>query len=85
MIVAAVTVHWKGGLFVMSNGIEVPLLYATAAVALALTGFGHFALDTLLGLSPLWTPATAWIAVIAGFVAGVANLLVRRAPAPAVQ
>jgi len=28
MIVAAVTVHWNKGLFVTSNGIEVPLLYA---------------------------------------------------------
>src|SRR6185369_2020982 len=41
MIVAAVTVHWKQGLFVTSNGVEVPLLYATIAVALALTGPGR--------------------------------------------
>ncbi len=31
MIVAAVTVHLKGGVFATSNGIEVPLLYATGA------------------------------------------------------
>ena len=38
MIVAAVSVHWKNGLFAGTNGIEVPLLYSTGAVALALTG-----------------------------------------------
>jgi putative oxidoreductase len=47
MIVAAVTVHWKGGLFAPSNGIELPLLYATGAVVLALTGPGYWSLDAL--------------------------------------
>src|SRR5262245_37076915 len=47
MIVAAVTVHVKNGLFAQNNGIEVPLLYATAAVALALTGPGAFSIDAL--------------------------------------
>ena len=41
MIVAAVTVHWEHGLFATNNGVEVPLLYATAAVALALIGYGR--------------------------------------------
>src|ERR1700694_2114691 len=36
MIVAAVSVHLKNGLFSMSNGIELPLLYGAAAAALAL-------------------------------------------------
>ena len=40
MIVAAVTVHWEHGLFAMSNGIELPLLYGGAAASLALTGPG---------------------------------------------
>src|ERR1700694_4931506 len=40
MIVAAIGVHWQNGLFAMSNGIEVPLLYAAGATALALTGPG---------------------------------------------
>src|SRR5262245_43520782 len=29
MVVAAVAVHWPHGFFAMSNGIEMPLLYAT--------------------------------------------------------
>src|SRR3954451_14555046 len=57
MIVAAVSVHWKHGLFAASNGIEVPLLYAAGAVALALTGPGPFSLDAALGIDHIWTPA----------------------------
>src|SRR5436305_1020365 len=59
MIVAAGTVHWKHGLFVTSNGIEVPLLYATAAVALALTGPGRYSVDALAGLQFLSSPLFA--------------------------
>src|SRR5262245_1946131 len=40
MIVALVTVHWQHGLFASNNGIEVPLLYITAALGLALAGYG---------------------------------------------
>src|SRR5215218_8033419 len=46
MVVAAITVHWEHGLFAADNGIEVPLLYATAALGLALVGFGRYSLDT---------------------------------------
>src|SRR5918993_183133 len=49
MIVAAVSVHWQHGLFAASNGIEVPLLYGTAAAGLALTGPGAYSLDAALG------------------------------------
>src|SRR4051812_821399 len=48
MIVAAVTVHWQHGLFAMSNGIELPLLYAGVAVALALAGPGAYSLDAVV-------------------------------------
>lgn len=84
MIVAAITVHWKNGLFVTANGIEVPLLYAAGAVALALTGPGLFSLDALLGLESLWTPGIVWAAIAIGVVGGVGNLGLRRsAPQPA--
>src|SRR6184192_2730280 len=51
MIVAAVTVHWGKGLFSTTNGIEVPLLYASTATGLALTGPGRFSLDAVVGLA----------------------------------
>ena len=82
MIVAAVSVHLKNGLFAMSGGIELALLYGTAAAGLALTGPGQYSLDALLGLTSIWTPALAWTALVLGIAAGVANLAVRR-PAPA--
>jgi len=83
MIVAALTVHWQHGLFATSNGIEVPLLYATGAVALALTGPGLYSLDALLGLEALWAPSVAWAALVLGAIGGIANLFVRRFPTTA--
>jgi len=78
MIVAAVSVHLRNGLFAMSNGIEVPLLYATGAAALALTGPGAYSLDAIVGLGPLSSPAVAGIALAVGILGGLGNLLVRR-------
>ena len=81
MIVAAISVHWEHGLFAMSNGIELPLLYGAAAVALALTGPGAYSLDALLGLQALWTPAVAWGALALGSIGGFVNVALRR-PSP---
>src|SRR5215210_5865701 len=49
MLVAMITTHWKNGFFAMSNGIELTLLYAAGAAALAIMGPGAFSLDALLG------------------------------------
>lgn len=76
MLVAMATVHWQHGLWASNNGIEVPLLYAAAAVALALTGFGGYALDAALGLT--WSAEVAWIALGMGALGGVANLAIRK-------
>src|SRR5689334_8026662 len=51
MIVAAIAVHWGHGVFATSNGVELPLLYAAGAAALALTGPGGYSLDAALGLT----------------------------------
>jgi putative oxidoreductase len=83
MIVAAVTVHWGHGLFAGTNGIEVPLLYATGSLALALIGPGLYSLDAALGLS-FWTPGLNLAVVALGIIGGAANLLLRR-PVPAPQ
>jgi putative oxidoreductase len=83
MIVAAVSVHWKNGIFATANGIEVPLLYAAGAVALAFTGFGPFSLDSALGIDHTWTPGLKAAVVAVGAAAGVVNLLGRRPAAVA--
>jgi putative oxidoreductase len=83
MIVAAMSVHWKHGLFAQTNGIEVPALYSTGAVALALIGFGAYSLDAAIGLDQLWTTTLTWTVLAIGVAGAVVNLLLRRSPAPA--
>jgi putative oxidoreductase len=85
MIVAAVSVHWNNGVFAASNGIELPLLYAVGAVALALTGPGLYSLDAVLGLDAAWSSGSAWVALGLGALGAIANLVMRRpvaSPAP---
>jgi len=77
MIVAMITVHWQHGLFATNNGVEVPLLYATTALGLALVGYGHYSVDTLLGIADRWTLAVTWIALGAGVVGALANVAIR--------
>jgi putative oxidoreductase len=85
MIVAMVTVHWNGGAFAMNNGIELPLLFAAGAAALALTGPGRYALDTVLGLGALEDPRLALAALAVGVAGGFGNLALRRRPSAATQ
>ena len=81
MIVAGVSVHWGKGLFAANGGYELALLYAVVAVGLALTGPGAYSIDAASGLASLWTPGVVWLALAAGVIGGVANLMARR-PAP---
>ena len=85
MIVAAVTVHWEHGLFAANNGIELPLLYGTAGVGLAMTGFGRYSVDAWLGIAGYWPSVFTWIALALGVVGGVANLAIRRRPTSTVR
>jgi putative oxidoreductase len=83
MIVAAMSVHWPNGLFAMSNGIEVPLLYGAGAAGLALTGPGRYSLDALLGLAGVWTPELNMLVLGIAVLSGIANLALRQQPAHA--
>jgi putative oxidoreductase len=85
MIVAAVTVHWGQGLFATTNGIELPLLYAAAGVALALTGPGPYSLDAWFGIATVWTPTTTLIVLGLGILGGFVNLALRARPVTTVQ
>ncbi len=76
MIVAVAAIHWPNGLFAQNNGIEVPLLYATAAAAIALIGNGAFSLDAALGLT--WSAEVVWIALGLGILGGFGNLAIRK-------
>lgn len=80
MIVAAVTVHWEHGLFAMTNGIELPLLYAAAGVGFAFVGFGPYSLDAMLGVDALLPNGAAWMAVAVGVLGGIGNLALRQPP-----
>jgi hypothetical protein len=79
MIVAAISVHWQNGLF-GANGIELTLLYAVAALGLALTGFGQYSLDAVLGIAGTWPTYFTWLALAVGIVGGFANVALRRRP-----
>ena len=83
MLVAIAVVHWKNGFFTAESGIELPFLYAVAALALALTGPGSFSVDEWLGLSVLRESY-----VIGGFlllsVLGAAATLAARRTSPVV-
>ena len=85
MLVAILTVHRANGFFVADNGIEHPFLYAAGALGLALTGFGAYSLDALVGLEGLASPTFAAVAVALGVLAGLGALVLRRPVAQAAQ
>jgi putative oxidoreductase len=80
MLVAAISVHWRNGLFVATNGVEVPLLNSAVMVGISLIGFGTYSLDYVLGLASLWTPGLIGLALAVGVIGGFGNLMLRRHP-----
>jgi putative oxidoreductase len=85
MIVAMITVHWKNGLFAADNGVEVPLLYATIAFAIALIGFGRYSLDDWFGIDEKWSSLVRWIVLAVGVAGGLVNAGIRRRFVPAAR
>ena len=83
MVVAIVTVHWPNGLLALTNGIELPLLYLTAAFSLALTGPGSYSLDAVFGMREWWTPERVTAVLAFGVLGGFGSLATRRTPAAA--
>lgn len=85
MIVAAVTVHWKNGLFAAKNGIEIPLLYSAAALTFAVTGFGPYSADVLIGMHDPWVPSLTWSVLAIGVAGALGNLALRAMMKPAAK
>lgn len=78
MIVAMITVHWKNAFFVSTNGIEHPLMFAVAAIGLALTGPGRYSVDYQQGWLRWETPGITWVILAIGVVVGFVNVAMRR-------
>jgi putative oxidoreductase len=83
MIVAAITVHWKNGLFAAKNGIEIPLLYASAALIFAVTGFGPYSVDAMVGIKDPWVPSFTWPVIAIGILGGLGNVALSHINKPA--
>jgi putative oxidoreductase len=83
MVVAMITVHWKHGFFVASNGVELPLMNIAGALALAFAGFGPYSLDAIAPIVALASPQAAWIAIIVAVVGAILSIVGRKPPAPA--
>jgi len=82
MLNAIFAVHWKNGFFAMANGVELPLMNAAGALAIAFAGPGAYSLDAWINFGALSDPGTKWIVIGAAVIVAVLNLLARR-PAPA--
>lgn len=80
MLVAMLAVHWPHGFFASSNGIELPLMYLTAALFAAFAGPGAYSLDRLLGLDTLGEPVTAGMAITVAVPMALVNVALRRSP-----
>lgn len=70
-MLVAQSAHAKNGFFNQKGGIELPVIYATAALALASTGYGKLSLDHAFGLDEkLRHPALTTLAIAGGLAAG---------------
>ncbi len=81
-MIVAIAVHWPAGFFGQNGGYELALSYALFGVAFAFIGFGAYSIDAVSGLQTLFTPLVDGVAVLLGIVGGLANVAIRRKPAP---
>ena len=80
MLVAMFTAHVGRGFFAMEGGIELPFLYAAAALGIAITGAGAISLDAAWGLAFVNRPGFVLGALALGVIGAVVSLSVRRRP-----
>lgn len=84
MAAAIWLVHRARGFWVTNGGIEYPGLVGSAAVGLALTGFGRYALDNVLDLK-LHEPAITGVALAAGLLGALVSIAATRVAARPIQ
>lgn len=84
MLVAMLAVHWPHGFFAAPNGIELLLIYLTAALFAAFAGTGAYSLDRLVGLDTQWGPRTAGAAIAVAVPLALVNVALPR-PAPSTK
>jgi putative oxidoreductase len=77
VMITASSLHWKNGFFSAGNGIEVPVLYGSAALALAFAGYGGLSLDAVFGAASFWTLDLIVAAIAVGVLGGIGNLVMR--------
>jgi hypothetical protein len=70
----------KNGFFAATNGIEMPFLYAAAALGLLLSGGAKYSLDTEFGLTFLGQPYVVVGLFVLAIVGAIVTLAVRRQP-----
>lgn len=83
MLTATFSVHIHNGFFTTGNGVEMPMLYAMAALLLAFTGPGEYSLDRFLGLDWFYSAKNSWIAIAVAVAIALLNVAVRRPKPPA--
>lgn len=82
MLVAILTVHKGQGFFATTNGVELPVLYITGALAVAFAGPGQYSLDHVLDLDSVFPQVATWIALAFGVLGALGNLAVRHGYVP---
>jgi len=80
MIVAMETVHKENGFFAADNGVEVPLLYLSAALAFAAGGYGDCSVDRLLGLDKFLAKRRWFYLGLAAAIGAALSVLNQRVP-----
>lgn len=80
MVVAVLTVHRGHGFYAYNNGAEVPIVYSTVAVTVALAGPGQYSLDRMVGISSFVPEYGVGIILACGILSGLASLALRHPP-----
>jgi putative oxidoreductase len=80
MVVAILTVHRGRGFFVYNNGAELPIVYSTAAVAVAFAGPGQYSIDRVLGFDSSFPELAIGLILACGVLAGLLTLAFRHSP-----